>query len=116
MRLEPVPVPDAAHRGGADPIALAIAGAVPMGCLMRRRLIGHSNDTVDGLGQGRDARGPGLVAGEPRDPLVHETLLPAPDYGFALAAGVTSTIIPLLPTSRTTGASGCRRYPLVFNN
>ena len=84
---------------------------------MRRRLVGQGHNPIDGRGrQGRDARGPGLVAGEPRDPLVHETLLPAPDYGFALAAGVTSTIIPLLPTSRTTGASGCRRYPLVFNN
>jgi hypothetical protein len=67
-------------------------------------------------GKGGMREGRVLVAGQPRHPLMHEALLPAPDYGFALAAGVTSTIIPLLPTSRTTGASGCRRYPLVFNN
>src|SRR5271166_1892947 len=57
-----------------------------MGRLMRRLLVGQDNDTIDGRGrQGRDARGPGLVAGEPLDPLLHEALLPAPDHGFALA-------------------------------
>src|SRR6516165_8153143 len=49
-------------------------------------LIGQRNDTIDGLGrQRRNARGPGLVAGEPRDPLMHETLLPAPHNSLALA-------------------------------
>jgi len=53
--------------------------------LVRRRLVGQGNDTINGRGgQGWDARGPGLVADEPRDPLMHETFLPAPDYGFAL--------------------------------
>ena len=53
---------------------------------MRRGLIGQRNDTIDGLGrQRRDARGPGPVAGEPVDPLMHEALLPAPHHGLALA-------------------------------
>jgi hypothetical protein len=56
-----------------------------MGRLMRRLLVGQGNDTIDGLGrQGRDARGPGFVAGEPLDPLMHEAVLPTPDHGFAL--------------------------------
>ena len=55
---------------------------------MRRGLVSQDNDTIDGLSrQRRNARGPRLVAGEPRDPLLHETLLPAPDYGLALANG-----------------------------
>jgi hypothetical protein len=59
-----------------------------MGRRMRRGLVGQGNDAIDGLGrQGRDARGPGLVAGEPLDPLMHEALLPAPDHGFALTDG-----------------------------
>src|SRR5215813_11017166 len=33
----------------------------------------------------RNARGPGLVAGQSLDSFMHETLLPAPDHGFALA-------------------------------
>ncbi len=53
---------------------------------MRRCLVGQRNDTIDGLGrQRRDARGPGLVVGEPVDPLMHEALLPAPHHGLALA-------------------------------
>ena len=57
-----------------------------MGRLMRRRLVGQGNDTIDGLGrQRRDARGPGLVAGQSLDPLMHEALLPAPYHGLALA-------------------------------
>src|SRR3984893_5837086 len=32
-----------------------------------------------------DAPGPGLLAGEPGDTLMHEALLPAPNHGFALA-------------------------------
>ena len=86
MRLQPVPLPDAPHRGRADPYRLGHRRRGPMGRLMRRRLVGQGHDPIDGRSrQGRDARGPGLVAGEPRDPLVHEALLPAPDHGFALA-------------------------------
>ena len=49
-------------------------------------LIGQRNDTIDGLGrQRRNARGPGLVAGQPLDSFMHEALLPAPHHGFALA-------------------------------
>ena len=86
MRLEPVPFPDAPHRGGADPYRLGHRRRGPMGRLMRRLLVGQGDDTINGRGrQGRDARGPGLVAGEPGDPLMHEALLPAPNHGFALA-------------------------------
>lgn len=50
-----------------------------------RSLVGQGNDAIDGLErQSRDARGAGLVAGEPLDPLTHEALLPAPDHGFTL--------------------------------
>jgi hypothetical protein len=88
MRLKPVPLPDALHRGGADPRRLGHRRCGPMGRLMRRSLVGQGNDAIDGLGrQGRDARGAGLVAGEPLDPLTHEALLPAPDHGFTLADG-----------------------------
>lgn len=31
------------------------------------------------------ARGPGLAASESLDPVMHETLLPAPHHGLALA-------------------------------
>jgi hypothetical protein len=54
---------------------------------MRRVLIGQRDDTIDRLGrQRRDARGPGLVTGEPVDPSLHEALLPAPYRFLALAA------------------------------
>src|SRR5271156_1350288 len=86
MRLEPVPLPDAPHRGRADPHRLGHRRRAPMDRLMRRRLVGQGHDPIDGRGrQGRDARGSGLVAGEPLDPLMHEAFLPAPDHGFALA-------------------------------
>ena len=86
MGLQPVPLPDASHRRGADPNRLGHRRRGPMGRLMRRRLISQGNDAIDGLGrQRRNARGSGLVAGEPLDPLMHKALLPAPDHGFALA-------------------------------
>ena len=51
----------------------------PVGRRMRRGLVGQGNDAIDGLGrQGRDARGPGLVAGEPLDPLMHEATYVSP--------------------------------------
>src|SRR5256886_6860692 len=37
MRLQPVPLPDAAHRGRADPHRLGHRWRAPMGRLMRRR-------------------------------------------------------------------------------
>src|SRR5580692_4390278 len=85
---EALPLPDAPHRGGADPHRLGHRRCGPMGRLMRRSLVGRGNDAIDGLGrQGRDARGAGLIAAEPLDPLTHEALLPAPDHGFTLADG-----------------------------
>jgi hypothetical protein len=85
MRLKPLPRPDPPHRGRADPHRLGHRRPGPMGRLMRRRLVGQRNDTIDGRGrQRRDARGPSFVAGQPPDPLMHEALLPAPDHGFAL--------------------------------
>ena len=86
MRLEPVPLPHPPHRRRTDPHCLGHRRCGPVGRLMRRGLIGQRNDTIDGLGrQRRNARGPGSVAGEPRDPLMHKTLLPAPHNGLALA-------------------------------
>ena len=55
-----------------------------MGRFMRRGLVGHRNDMINGRGRQRDARGPGLVAGDPPSRL-HKALLPAPDHGLALA-------------------------------
>ena len=57
----------------------------PVGCFVGRRLVGQRDHPIDGLGgQRRNARGPGLVAGLPRDPLEHESLLPEPYRGFVL--------------------------------
>ena len=85
MGLQPVPLPDASHRRGTDPNRLGHRRRGPMGRLMRRRLISQGNDAIDGLGrQRRDARGSGLVAGEPLNSLMHKELLPAPDHGFVL--------------------------------
>ena len=84
--LQPVPLPDASHRRRADPHRFGHRRRGPMGRLMRRLLVGQGNDTINRRGrQGRDAPGPGLLAGEPGDPLMHEALLPAPNHGFALA-------------------------------
>jgi hypothetical protein len=50
-----------------------------MGRIMRRLLVGQGNDTINRRGrQGRDAPGPGLLAGEPGDPLMHKAAVPAP--------------------------------------
>ena len=88
MRLKPLPHPDAPHRGRADPHRLGHRRGAPVGRLMRRRLVGQGHHPIDGLGrQRRDPRGAGLVADQPRDPFVHEALLPAPDRGFVLADG-----------------------------
>jgi hypothetical protein len=69
-----------------DPHRLGHRRSAPVGRLMGRRLVGQRDDPIDGLGrQRRNTRGPGLVASQPRDPLVHEALLPAPYRGFVLA-------------------------------
>ena len=86
MRLQTLPGPDPAHRGRADPDRPGHRRRGPVGRLMRRRLIGQFNHPVDRFGRQRcDARGPGLVAGQPRHPLRHKALLPAPDHGLALS-------------------------------
>ena len=86
LRLKSLPRPDPPYRGRADPHCLGHRRGTPVGRLMRRRLVRQGHDTIDGVArQRRDARGPGLVAGQPPDPLMHEALLPAPDHGFALA-------------------------------
>ena len=86
MRLQPLPLPDAPHRGRADPRRLGHRRGGPMGRRMRRGLIGQRHHPIDGRGrQRRDARRPGLVAGEPLDPLMHEALLPAPHHCLVLA-------------------------------
>jgi hypothetical protein len=89
MRLKSVSRPDAPHEDGLIPTALAIAGALQWVASWGGAWLGQRDDPIDGLGrQRRNPRGPGLVAGQPRDPLVHEALLPAPDHGFALADGL----------------------------
>jgi hypothetical protein len=86
MGLKPLSDPDAPHRRRADPDRLGHCWRAPVGRLVGRRLVGQHDDPIDGLGgQRRNARGPGLVAGQPLDPFMHEALLPAPDHGFALA-------------------------------
>ena len=86
MRLKPLSGPDAPHRGWTDPHRLGHCWRAPVGRLVGRRLVGQCDDPIDGLGwQRRNARGPGLVAGQSLDPFMHEALLPAPDHGFALA-------------------------------
>ena len=80
VRPEPVRAPDALHRAGADPDRLGHGGGRPVRRLVRRvagRQLDHAVDHR--LRQGRDARGPGLVAQEPGHALAHEPLLPAPD-------------------------------------
>jgi hypothetical protein len=73
---------------GLIPTASAIAGARPVGRLVRRRLVGQRDDPIDRRGrQRRNARGPGLVAGQPGDPFAHKALLPAPYHCFVLADG-----------------------------
>ena len=57
-----------------------------MGRRMRRRPVGQRHHPIDAGGrQRRDARRPGLVAGQPRHPFLHEALRPAPNHGFVLA-------------------------------
>ena len=86
MRLKPLSRPDAPHRGRTDPHRLGHCWRAPVGRLVGRRLVGQRDNPIDGLGWQRpNARGPGLVAGQPLDSFVHEALLPAPDHGFALA-------------------------------
>jgi hypothetical protein len=88
MWLKPLSHPDAPHRRRADPESLGHCWRAPVGRLMGRRLVGQHDDPIDGLGgPRRNARGSGLVAGQPLDPFMHEALLPAPDHGFALADG-----------------------------
>src|SRR5439155_19742542 len=102
MGVEPVPLPDAPHRGGTDPYHLGHRRRGPMGRLMRRRLVGQGNNTIDGRSrQRRDARGPGLAAGEPVDPVMHEALLAAPDHSFALANGAQIAVVPSPSEVRT---------------
>ncbi len=80
MRLQTLPGPDPAQPGRTELIptaTLAIAGAVQWVCLVRRRLIRVNSITLSTVfGRQRcGARGPGLVAGQPRHPLRHKALL-----------------------------------------
>jgi len=86
MRLQSLPRPDPPHRGRADPHCRSHRRRRPMGRGMRRRLVGQRHHPIDRRRrQRRDPRRPRLVAGKPRDPLVHKALLPAPDHGLAFA-------------------------------
>jgi hypothetical protein len=51
MRLQPVSLPDAPHRGRANPYRLGHRRGAPVGRLMGRRLVGQRDDPIDGLGR-----------------------------------------------------------------
>jgi hypothetical protein len=102
MRLEPVPLPDAPHRGRADPHRLGHRRRGPMGRLMRRLLVGQGNDTIDGLGrQGRDARGPGFVAGEPSTPSCMKRSCQRQTMVLPLPTARVMAVVPLPSAVRT---------------
>src|SRR5438046_4337486 len=70
---------------GLIPTALAIAGAVQwVASCGGVWLVSATTRSTVSAGSG-GMRGPGLVAREPLNPLLHEALLPAPDHGLALA-------------------------------
>jgi hypothetical protein len=86
VRLQPLPGPDAPHRGGTDPHRLGHRWGGPVGCLVRRGLVGQRDHPIDHLRrQRRKPRRPGLVADQPGNPFVHEALLPAPNHRLVLA-------------------------------
>ena len=86
MRLQPLSHPDPSHRRGTDPDRLGHRRRGPMSRRVRRCLVGQRHHPIHRRRrQGRNARRPGLVAAQPRHPLVHEALLPAPHHRLVLA-------------------------------
>jgi len=83
-----------------------------MGRRMRRRLVGQRDYPIDRRSrQRRDPRRPGLVAGQPCDPLVHEARLPAPDHRLVLAEE-TGNGVGALAICRQQDDLGARDVPL----
>jgi hypothetical protein len=85
VRCQSVCAPDALHRGQADPGGFGHRPAGPVGSLTRRlgqRQRHHARRHL--RPQRRDAGRPRLVAQQPRDALLHESLLPAPHRRLAL--------------------------------
>lgn len=83
VRLQPVRLPDAPHRAGADAARLRHQVGSPVGGLGRRLRLRQRHHAFGHLpAERRDARGAGLVTEKAVDALLHETLLPAPDTGL----------------------------------
>ena len=83
VRLEPVRLPDAPDRAGADAARPRHQVGGPVGRLGRRLRQRQRHHTVGHLrAKRRNARGAGLVAQKAVDTLLHEALLPAPDTGL----------------------------------
>ena len=86
VRLQPVRLPDAPHRAGADAGCLRHHVGGPVRGLAGRVGERQRHHPLGDLGpERRNARGPRLVAQEPVDAFLGEALLPAPDAGLGLA-------------------------------
>src|SRR5215475_12012972 len=95
VRLEAMGTPDPLHRADADPDRLRHRRAGPVAGRGWRACQRQSNHAFGHLGtQRRDARGPRLVAPQPRDPSLLEALLPAPDHGLALPVASMISAVP----------------------
>jgi len=88
MRAQPMRLPDFPHRGGGQPDCLAHRSDRPMRCLMRRRVLGQTDDLGHLLvGRSGGARRARLFPQQAFNALGHEPFLPAPDAGLGLARG-----------------------------
>src|SRR4029077_19598217 len=106
-RLKPLSRPDAPHRGRTDPHPLGHCWRAPVGRLVGRRLVGQRDDPIDGLGW-RNARGPGLVAGQPLDSFMHEascqrhtTVLPLPTARVMAVVPAPSAVRTMIRARQT---------------
>ena len=86
VRLQPVRLPDAPHRAGADAGRLRHHVGGPVRRLAGRVRQRQRHHALGHLGpERRDARGPRLVAQQPVEAFLGEALLPAPHAGLGLA-------------------------------
>ena len=86
VRLQPVRLPDALNRTGADAARPRHHVGGPVRRLGRRIGLRQRHDALGHLrAKRRNARGAGLVAQQAVDAFRHEALLPAPDAGLRCA-------------------------------